>query len=191
MIGETVVDLKNMGGRRFLSVRTLLPILSFIYVALDLVIIYFDLGKRHFAKIFVDIFASEIPSIITTSSLTPIPDSAAVILSITWVLVVVATLLMILFVKWKDIDYENFYKNISSWLVVLIFVRIPSLLIFMMYYTPHDSGKFGKFIYMHLKNSPYFVILYGTGIWISLSAGLFSIVFNLHYFLFKKDINHG
>ncbi|BBP01089.1 hypothetical protein [Sulfuriferula nivalis] len=191
MVGERIVDLKNVGRNRFLRISNLLPTLSFIYVALGLVIIYFDLGKHHFAKAFVDIFASIIPSIITTSTLTRIPDSAAVILSIAWVLVVVATMLMIIFVRWKNINYESFYKNTSSWLVLLIFVCIPTLLIFMMYYTPHDIGRLGKFIYMNLKNSSYFVILYGAGIWIGFSAGLFSIAFNLYYLLFRKGINHG
>ena len=178
---------KKIGRKSLLSKGYLLHMLGVLYIILDLIIIHFNLGKTYLSKVSIDAIASIVPSIITTASLTLMPDSSAVILSISWVLVVLVTFLMIMFVNWENIDYENFYKKSSNWLIFWIFVAIPILIIFMASYTPHDAGIIGKIIYINLKSSVYFIILYGAGIWLSLSAGLFFIVFNLYYFFRKRN----
>jgi len=187
MNNKEIGDWKEAKGKGFFGKGYLLNKLVIVYVIFDLLIIHFDLGKNDFCKKCVGATASIVPSILTTSSLTSMPDSAALILAMSWVLVVFAPVLMILFANWEEVDYEGFYKKVSNWQIFLIFIFIPGLLIFMMQNTPPDSGVFGKMLVQSLRSSIYFLILYGTGIWLCLSAGLFFMVFNFNYLINVKN----
>lgn len=154
----------------------ILNLILFVFTIISLIILYFDLGKTNFG-IYISLTVNNIvPSIAPTAAITQVPESSALILAFSWLMVILGVIAMILIVNWKEIDYEEIYKKMSGWVVFGVFVLLPIVMIFMMFSIPHDTGRFGRFIYSNLKEFKLFVILYGAGIWLSFSAGLFSII---------------
>ena len=152
----------------------ILNLMLFIYMLISIIILYFDLGKTNFGINFSSKINYFVPSILPTASITEAPESSALILSFSWILVILGVITMILITSWKEIDFGKTYKKTSGWVVLGVFILLPILIAFMMFSTPHDSGRFGRFIYFNLKEFKLFVILYGAGIWLSFAAGIFA-----------------
>ena len=151
----------------------ILNLILFIFTIISVIILYFDLGKTNFG-IYISLSVNNIvPSITPTAAITLAPESSALILAISWLMIIIGAIAMILIVNWKAINYEELQKHITGWLVFGVFILIPFLIVFMMFNTPYDSGRFGRFIYFNLKEFKLFVILYGAGIWLTFSAGIF------------------
>ncbi len=155
----------------------LLNIILLLYIVISVTVLYFDLGNTRVGLAFSTLVAKAVPSILPTAAITQMHYSSAFILALSWVMVILGTLAMLLIANWKAIDYEAIYKKISWWVILGIFVIMPSVSMFMMHHSPDESGMYNRFLYSSLKEFKLFVILYGAGIWLSFSAGLFSIIF--------------
>lgn len=168
----------------------LLNVILFIYVLISITVLYFDLGNTKVGLAFSTLVAKAVPSVLPTAAITQTPESSALILSFSWLLVVLSTLAMILIANWKAIDYEAIYKRISWWVILGMYVGVPFLMASMMYFAPDSSGISNKFLSTNLKESKFFVILYGAGLWLSIAAGCFSIVL-ISVCIFKKFSKKG
>ena len=155
----------------------ILNLMLFIFTTISLIVLYFDLGKANFGIYISSTINSVVPSIEPTAAIAQATESSALILALSWLMVILSTLVMVVGTNWKVINYEEFYKKLSGWFVFGVFILIPILIIFTMFNIPQDNGRFGRFIYINLKEFKLFIILYGAGIWLSLSAGLFAAVF--------------
>lgn len=164
----------------------LLNVIMFIYVVIGITILYLDLGETKVGLAFTSLLTSVVPSILPTAAITEMPKSSALILALSWLMVTLVTLAMLLIANWKAIDYEATYKKISWWVVLGIFVVMPGVSMFMMHHIPDESGMYNRFLYSSLKEFKLFIILYGAGIWLSFSAGLFSIIFISKCIYFKN-----
>ncbi len=168
----------------------IISLMLFIYILISLIILYFDLGKTNFGIYFSSKINYVVPSIAPTAAITQTPESSALILAFSWLMVTLGAIAMILIANWKATNNEEIYKKMSGWVVFGVFVLLPIVISFMMFSTPHDSGRFGRFIYFNLKEFKLFVILYGAGIWLAFSAGIFTAIFlSVSFYLknFKKD----
>lgn len=151
-----------------------------------------DFGNTYMGFVLIYFASKIVPSISLTANLTTNPSAVGLVLVFSWLWVVLSTAIMILFANWKAINYEQFFTKVSHWSIWLVLVVIPMLIIFLMINEPRESGILGKFICSKLKKSIYFVVIYGGGLWLSISAGLFGIAFILNYWYqnFKRGMNH-
>ena len=164
----------------------ILNLVLLFFTIISLIILYFDLGKTNFGIYISSTINNVVPSITPTAAITQTPESSALILAFTWLMVIFGTLSMILIADWKAIDCEEVYKKLSGWPVFGIFILTPILIVFTMFSVPYDSGRSGRFIFMNLKEFKLFIILYGAGIWLSFSAGLFAAFFIAVSFYIKN-----
>ena len=154
----------------------ILNLILFLYGLVSVIILYFDFGKTNFGVNFSSKINYVVPSILPTASITESPESSALILAFSWILVIFVVVAMILITNWKAIYFKKIYKKTSGWVVFGAITLLPVLITFMMFSAPHDSGRLGRFIYFNLKEFKLFVILYGAGIWLSFAAGIFAAI---------------
>lgn len=170
----------------------LLNLILSLYITICIAILYFDLGGTKVGQSFTALISSIVPSIIPTAAITQTPDSSALILSFSWIMVILVTMAMISIANWKVIDYEAFYKKTSRWIILGIYIGIPILMLSMMYLVPNNSGASNRFLSSNLKEFKLFIILYGAGLWLSIAAGWFSIVFiSICLYAKKTDSNRN
>lgn len=136
----------------------------FSYLALGTMVIYGDLGNTAVGVRAADVGRSLIPSISSISRITPLPDSAALVLTITWLYVpTVFALLMTQATQLARI-YETQMRDWS--MLVKIALLAFSLLIVL--YTPFHvpdgvDGRYGAQYAAHLGTSPGFIVVWGMG----------------------------
>ncbi len=155
----------------------LLNLILSLYITICIAILYFNLCNTKAGQSFTALIGSIVPSIIPTAAITQTPDSSALILAFSWLMVILGALAMLLIANWKAIDYEATYKKISWWAILGMYVGVPILTFSMMYLVPNNSGASNRFLSSNLKEFKLFIILYGAGLWLSIAAGWFSIVF--------------
>lgn len=155
----------------------ILNLILFIYIVITIAILYLDLGETKLGLTFTSLVANLVPSIIPTADITLTPGSSALVLALSWVMIVLGTLIMVLIANWKSIDYEDTYNKTPWWIMLGVCIGTPLLMFSMAYYAPTNSGMSNNFLWSNLKEYKPFIILYGSGLWLSISAGWFSVIF--------------
>ena len=166
----------------------ILNVMLFVYVTVGLLILFFDLGKKHFGIYFSEKINQFVPSILPTAAITPMPESSALILSLAWLMVPIIAVVIWLNADWDRLYSSEFSIKISGWLVLGISVLLPILIVFMIFNVPaaEDTGRSGQFLYTYLNEFKLFIIVYGAGIWLTFSAGIFTTLAITKLSLFKK-----
>ena len=161
-----------------------------VYVLVSAVVIFFDLGQSTASINFVTWIAQFIPSIKPVADITSTPQSSALILALSWMAIPFVVITMLLIGNWNSTEFKRLYGQISVWLFLGVFVFGPVLVIFATRLVPECDSWRGCFLYNGLKNTEWFVIVYGAGIWLASSALIVCmIIFSRTYFL--KIINKG
>ena len=168
----------------------ILNVFLMVYILASAVVIFFDLGQLTASINFVTWIAQFIPSIKPVADITSSPHSSALILALSWMAIPFVVITMLLIGNWNSTEFKRLYGQISVWLFLGVFVFGPVLVIFATRLVPECDSWRGCFLYNGLKNTEWFVIVYGAGIWLASSALIVCmIIFSRTYFL--KIINKG
>ena len=162
----------------------ILNVFLMVYVFVSAVVIFFDLGQLTASINFVTWIAQFIPSIKPVADITSTPQSSALILALSWMAIPFVVITMLLIGNWNSTEFKRLYGQISVWLFLGVFVFGPVLVIFATRLVPECDSWRGCFLYNGLKNTEWFVIVYGAGIWLASSALIVCmIIFSRTYFL--------
>ena len=162
----------------------ILNVFLMAYVLVSAVVILFDLGQLTASINFVTWITQFIPSIKPTADITSLPQSSALILAFSWMIIPFLVITMLLTGNWNSTELKRLYGKISVWLFLGVFVFGPAIVIFFTRVAPKCSGWRICFVYNNLKNIEWFVIVYGAGIWLASSTIIVCmIIFSRTYFL--------
>lgn len=160
--------------------------LAIIYFVISIAALALDFGEKGFVLSFVSIVAYIVPTAIPTAAITPIPSSSAFILSFAWSMIIPTCAVMLLFADWSQIDGQKINKKevltqlLAATFLLLIFI------FFMREIVPQpDYISRIKFLYKYLKNTIWFVVIYGFFLWVATSVVLFSMIYKF-VFLIKS-----
>ena len=131
-----------------------------------------------------------IPSSKPVADITLSPQSSALILALSWVAIPFVVITILLIGNWNSTESRRHYEQTSAWVFLGTFVLGPVLIIFATRLVPEFDSWRGCFLYNGLKNTEWFVIVYGAGIWLASSTIIVCmIIFSRTYFF--KIINKG
>lgn len=179
---------KKLLSKYLLSVimkrHNVLPALLFLYVVLNLVAIHFGIWNAISVESYVAWIASIIPSINGTVAISKEPGSAAFILATSWSLIPIAYLLLLCVAKWQEVP-KIWPKNAQTVLMTIFAIIFAPLIVLFFFYCAPDPSSVGHFdrfgfVITRIKESRYFMILYGSGIWLLASSVLFFVTCEIY-----------
>lgn len=158
----------------------------FSYLALGLVVIYWDLGRSSWGVHLADAGRALVPSISKISMITPAPDSSALVLTITWLYIpVVCALLMT-----QSKKLARLYRiQMQGWPALAKSVLWVFSLLFILYLPFHvpDSadGRYSELYVYYLRTSPGFILIWGGATLFSTLSVFMFVALGLRNFLIK------
>lgn len=189
-----------------------LSLLLITQLLISIVILYLDLGATHLGIYFSLAIDGIIPSILPTAAITQTPESSALILAFSWVMSFAFVVGMI---SRKDLKYAKYFANrgeryidrdewqlddrAPTWVgFVCLFVLLSAVFIlpFKWYVNTESTAQDisrsirPSLVYLFLKDFKPFIILYGAGISLLFSIGIylsFFIAVSLYFRTSKDD----
>ena len=122
-----------------------------VYVFVSAVVMFFDLGQLTASISFVTWITQFIPSIKPTADITSLPQSSALILALSWVVIPFVVITMLLTGSWNSTEFKRLYEQTSAWMFLGIVVFGPAIVIFFTRVAPECSGWRICFVYNGLK----------------------------------------
>lgn len=166
-----------------------LRIMFFSYLPVCFVVIFLDIGKRGLVW-GQDFVSRAIPSISLTAQVTPLPDSAAIVLALAWLYGLILFLMLVFFLT-KTSFYLINWRFIKGWSVVykvfsLLFPWIMILSIALL--EPSPRPGIGRLVFNQLAASAYFSIAWGLVIVLIVSLSLLVLALSF-VFVFRRFFN--
>ena len=153
-----------------------LSVLLFLYIVFNLMATLFGIWNTKPMKSYVEWMTSIVPSINKIVAISNEPGSAAFILATSWSFVPLGYFMMLCEAKWNAIDrlWPKNFKTMIMFISATIF--LPLIMLFFFYCAPDPStiGHFDRYgiAIRAIQESRYFMILYGSGIWLCGSSVL-------------------
>jgi hypothetical protein len=130
------------------------------YLLFSTIVSIFDLGNNTIALTFSDLIAEIIPSINGTAAIATQPDSARLIMAVSWALIVPFSIISIIRIPWEAVDI-NIFKRPLLTTISLTTVLIFCLLGFRTSIPRETSVHIAGFIYSLINTSTLLVSLWG------------------------------
>jgi len=150
--------------------------LSALYFVIGISVIEFDLGANDYGKMLAEFGQSVIPSIRPTSQISSKPESAAVVLSISWIWGIVISL-PLLWLLAKDgrgaLNLAFLKRTFNPLKIVFIWTLIPVGLFVFASESPDKLAQADGYIMRCLEATPYSMVLWGIVIFSPLSVAFY------------------
>lgn len=146
-----------------------------LYLAIGVSVVALDLGAKDFGKMFTEYGQSVIPSIRPTSQITSMPESSALVLSISWVWGVVFSLplLWLLAIDGRAaLNLAFLKKTLNPLKIAFIWTLIPTGTFLLATQSPDTLAEANGFLLRCIRASPYSIVLWGIGIFSLLSVAV-------------------
>lgn len=136
----------------------------FSYLTLGMMVIYWDLGNTAVGARAADAGRSLIPSISNISRITPVPDSAALVLALTWLYVPAVFALLMTQAKQLARIYETQTREWPKLVKIALWVFSLLIVLYMPFHVPDGvDGRYGARYAALLGASPGFIVVWGAG----------------------------